>query len=694
MGACRGLINGSSKTDYPWSMRTSALLFKLLLVAGACAAPALQAKVLIAKIAHVKTGAGSLHSVVVRLEWPDGASNGTLSLRAARGEFSSMSYLARDLHWQCELARAVGGGWRCDGPLRSRGSKPARLSVNLSEATSTAQLMIGKSRLVYARADAAPDSHAVELHGVPVAWLKDFLAGLWADGRWTGGSLDGKVVIRAPKAAPFVVNTDVALAGVGLETPDGSLAAAALNGRLSVDYSESKGRQRVDSSFVARGGELLADRLYVVLPKSPVNIHVLAQRESSKQPWQLPQIQWQDAGVLAASGSASLDAANAVNALDLSLAVPNLSVARDRYFSGFLGPAGFPDLVLAGSVDARLQMGGGALTAMEARFGSVNAVDTKARFTFAGIDGSLRWTTAGNALASELRWTDAAIFGIGLGPARFGFGSSIGELRLAQPVPIDALQGKLVLDHLRWQARAKGVGATFQFGMSVQALDLASLSQRLGWPAFPGSITGKIPSARFRGDVLDFDGGLQMNLFDGQVELSDLSMERPFGVAPTLTGDVVIKDIDLEPMTRVFGFGAITGRLDGRISKLRLVDWAPVAFDARLETDREWKGKRRISQRAVKDISNVGGSGVAGGIQAQALKLFDDFAYDRIGLACKLQDNVCTMDGVGSAGDGYIIVAGAGLPRIQVVGFRRKVDWPTLLARLEAATQGQAPVIK
>jgi hypothetical protein len=45
-------------------------------------------------------------------------------------------------------------------------------------------------------------------------------------------------------------------------------------------------------------------------------------------------------------------------------------------------------------------------------------------------------------------------------------------------------------------------------------------------------------------------------------------------------------------------------------------------------------------------------------------------------------------------GDGYIIVAGAGLPRIQVVGFRRRVDWPTLVSRLQAATQGQAPIIQ
>jgi hypothetical protein len=125
------------------------------------------------------------------------------------------------------------------------------------------------------------------------------------------------------------------------------------------------------------------------------------------------------------------------------------------------------------------------------------------------------------------------------------------------------------------------------------------------------------------------------------------------------------------------------------------VDWSPVAFDARLQTDPAWKGKQRISQRAVKDISNVGGSGIAGGLQAKALAIFDDFGYERIGMACQLRDNVCTMDGVGPAGNGYIIVAGAGLPRIQVVGFQRRVDWPTLVARLESATSGEAaPIIK
>jgi hypothetical protein len=185
-----------------------------------------------------------------------------------------------------------------------------------------------------------------------------------------------------------------------------------------------------------------------------------------------------------------------------------------------------------------------------------------------------------------------------------------------------------------------------------------------------------------------------MDVFGGSVALSSLVMERPFGVAPTLSADIAIEDIDMEPMTAAFGFGSISGRLDGRIAGLRMVDWSPVAFDARLVTDEAWKGRRRISQRAVEDISKVGGAGLVAGLQTQVLKLFDDFGYARIGLACRLRDNVCAMDGVGSAGDGYTIVEGSGLPRIQVVGFRRQVDWPTLVDRLEAATAGQTPVIQ
>ena len=674
-------------------MRMVAVSIKLCLLLAVCAASPLQAEVLTARIASINTGAGTLKDVQVRLHWPRGAAKGLLSLKAASLDFPSLSYAASQLTWQCPLLRAANDGWKCDGVVQARGSKPQKLAIEFSTAATTARLVIGNSRIEYRSPPALSDRHRVQLERVPVAWLGAFLRGLWAEGKWTSGQMGGSVDVISPDKGAFEVRTDLQMEDIGLETPDGLLAAAAMKGRLQVAYRELAGARSVDARITTRGGELLFDSLYTKFPSSPVLIHVLAQ-QAPKGLWQLPEIQWQDAGVLTAKGNATLDAQFSVSDLSLALDIGNLAIARDRYLSGFLAPAGFSDLLLTGGATAGLQMRAGRLTGFAATMRQVNAVDTQARFTLAGIDGDLRWTRGSTAVASRVGWRDGAIFGIGLGAADFRFNSANGELVLGPVVAIEALEGKLVLDHLRWQAPAGAAGARFQFGLAMQELDLASLSQRLGWPAFTGTISGKIPSARFQDDLLTLDGGLQMNLFGGSINLAKLSMERPFGVAPTLSADVTIQDIDLEPMTRVFGFGAITGRLDGRIDNLRLVDWSPVAFEARLETDRDWKGKRRISQRAVNDISSVGGSGLAGSLQTRVLKVFDDFGYARIGLGCKLKDNVCTMEGIGSAGDGYIIVEGAGLPRIQVVGFRRRVDWPTLVARLQAATSGQAPVIQ
>ena len=675
------------------SMGIAATAYKnLFLTLGLLLALPASAEVLQARVKSLRTGAGSMQDVQLRLDWPQGASEGSLRLQARSVELPSLSWRGQQVDWRCPLRRAGKDGWRCDGVVRLPGAPAKRLAVGYTPRITQAELVAGTSRLRYTHREARSDQHDIHIEQIPVAWLEAFLHGMWSEGHWSDGKLSGDIAFIAPDKGPFEVRSDLKVASLGLETPDGLLAAAGLQGRLRVDYLEAGNVRSVDTLLDLTGGELLYQRLYTKFPATPVAIHVAARREGSA-PWRLPKIEWTDPGVLTAQGSAAFNAKDELADLDLALAMPALATARDRYLSGVLAPAGFPDLILSGALSADLHMRGGEFSGFRARLSDVNAVDGKARFTFAGIGGDLAWTQDAAATSSQLAWKSGALFGIGLGPARFDFNSAGGELKLGAPVAIDALEGKLRLEHLRWQAPQGATGARFQFGLGVESLDLASLSQRLGWPPFTGTVTGSLPSARYADDVLAFDGGLQMKLFGGRIELGELSMERPFGTAPTLSSNVVIEDLDLEPLTKVFGFGAITGRLDGHISHLRLVNWSPVAFEARLETDPAYTGKKRISQRAVNDISSVGGSGLVGGLQAKALKIFDDFGYARIGMGCRLQENICTMDGIGSAGEGYIIVQGSGLPRIQVVGFRKRVDWPTLVARLRAATEGQAPVI-
>ena len=678
-------------------MRRPATLGKMLLLGllGLLVLAALpaQARTLRAQVDAVRTGVGSLQQVELVLSWPDGASAGTLEMRVAQLDMPLLSHRSRNLAWRCPLQRTDDGGWSCSGPLRASDAAPSQLSLAVLPTTTRAELAVGDKRLSYESSAASPDLSRIRLEAIPVAWLKAYLAGLWEEGQWTAGALAGQIDVIAPAAGPFEVQAQLKLRDVGLETPDGWLAAAGLSAGLELDYRERGADTRVQAELTTRGGEFLAQGLYAQLPATPVVVSVTAE-QSGGQPWRLPAFSWRDGKVLTATGSAQLDATQSVQSLVLDLGLGDLAVARDRYLSGFLAPAGFADLVLSGQADAHLSLREGRLQAMSLGLGNVTAVDPRQRFILAGLDGDLRWTAGAEVVASRLGWTSGALYGIGLGETGFAFTSVGGELRLASPSRIAALEGSLRLDDLRWQPPEGERGTRFQLGVTLDALDLGSLSQRLGWPPFTGTIAGRIPAARYEGGVLTLDGGLAMQVFGGSVSLSELVMERPFGVAPTLSADIAIEDIDMEPMTAAFGFGTITGRMDGRIGQLRMVDWSPVAFDARLQSDEAWKGRKRISQRAVEDISKVGGAGLVAGLQTQVLKLFDDFGYARIGLACRLRDNVCAMDGVGSAGDGYTIVEGSGLPRIQVVGFRRRVDWPTLVARLVAATEGQAPVIQ
>jgi hypothetical protein len=227
----------------------------------------------------------------------------------------------------------------------------------------------------------------------------------------------------------------------------------------------------------------------------------------------------------------------------------------------------------------------------------------------------------------------------------------------------------------------------------------------MGWPAFRGTLSGSIPDARYLDDKLVFEGGLEMRVFDGSVKVSSLAMERPFGVAPTLSADLALDDLDLLSVTEVFDFGSISGRLDGNIRNLRLVDWTATAFDAELYTQRRRGVKQRISQRAVQNISSVGDASFVTSLQGQLIGLFDDFGYRRLGISCRLQNEVCAMGGLesigreaagsGSDSSGFTVIQGAGIPRLNVVGFNRRVDWPTLLERLQAVGSGDLkPVVE
>ncbi len=664
---------------------------QLLLAALLCVTTPLQARVAQARIAKISTAVATLDQVRVRLDWPAGAEAGTLEVWAARMD-ADIGYSYRALHWQCRLRRVENQGWACDGQVRSGKAEPLRLAVRFDAATTEAVLAQGAGRIVLERSAASPDLSRLDLTRVPITWAKVLLAKAWPEARLTAGRLDARLLIDAGKDRPLRITGPVSITGVGLETADASTAGEHLGGRFDIDYRILPALSLLTVEGELRGGEFLTGNTFVALPASPIDVRIDAIQHDGAG-WELPRIEWRDGDVLQADGSATFGVDADLDTLDIDIHSADMTPLSGRYLSGWLALFGLGDMGLTGAMDLDVQVRDGVLTQANARLHDVNLGDPGERFVFNGLQGDVRYS-AGAPVTSELRWDSGKLYGLDFDASTLPFESEGGLLKFREDAVVPVMGGRMIFRDLVIRPPHGESSADIRFALVLDDIDFGRVSKALGLPAFQGRLSGTIPNAHYANERVDFDGGLAMQLFDGRVEISSLALERPFGSAPSLSADIAFDDLDLLRLTEVLDVGRITGRVDGRIDGLRLVDWTPVAFNAVIHTDNKAGGKQRISQRAVQNISSVGDASFIGSLQGRLIGLFDDFGYRRIGIACRLVNEVCQMSGLrdsdrSQGSNSFTIVEGAGIPRLTVVGFNRQVDWPTLVERLAAVGSGE-----
>lgn len=366
----------------------------------------------------------------------------------------------------------------------------------------------------------------------------------------------------------------------------------------------------------------------------------------------------------------------------------------ERYLAPW-APAAFESLALQGTVSARAQWRDGALAGAGLSSDSL----------------SLRREPGQQALqqcAIDVRWQMQAAEPVHLACAggrvgRIPFGAFAAEGRLGPDglhIPrlrVPLLEGTARFDDIRVahdhaapgnDPRGSVVdslrGAT---GLQLSGLSLPALSTALGWPEIGGQLDARLPRLDLRGDDLRLHGELELELLGGHAWLEQIAIEDLLGTVPELRGNLELRGLDLEQLTRAFSFGSISGRVDGYIRNLHLERWQPVAFDAALYSTPGDRSPHRISQRAIENLSSLGGA--SGALQGGLLRFFDQFRYRRLGIHCTLRRSVCLLGGIEPAGeDSYYIVQPGGLwPRISVIGHERLVDWPVLLRRLQRVTR-------
>ncbi|MEZ5498178.1 MAG: hypothetical protein R3E77_01980 [Steroidobacteraceae bacterium] len=607
----------------------------------------------------------------------------------------------RDLRLRCARLSLSEDDLACRGGVLRMAAGPfgrqqARLELRYSTVSSTGRLAVSQLRLGDGQAQAElalarGDWRAsAQLDDAGLKALRPALpaavqppTGFDYDGR-LGGKLKAQGSLSS---GPRDVQIDAEFAGLAFSNEDGSVAGEKLRGTvaLQLDFA-TVDRPRLDITLRGNGGQALTSAAFLDFDANPSALTASGTLIGKRIDF--GQLRLEQSGLLEAVGSADIDLNGPPWVLHARATIDRLQfpAAYTSYLQLALAATDFGRLDTAGHVAGTLEVAADRPVALSLATDRLEIDDRKGHFFMHQLAASVHWLAdpASTPAASWISWQSGGAYGLSGAAARIDFRARGSGFELTRSTRLPIFDGALDIARLA----ASNLGSDelqISFNGQIEPISMPRLCAAFGWPEFAGTLGGTIPDIDYRNRELTVAGDVIAQVFGGRVSASKLKLRDPLGNWPRLFADVRLEDLDLAQVTSTFAIGAITGRLEGALAGLELFDWSPIAFDARLGTPPNDRSRHRISAKAVGNLANVGGGGggVIQALQSGFLQFFDEYSYSALGISCKLRDEVCQMGGIGrSEGDGYYIVRGSGIPRIDIVGSQRRVDWPRLVAQI------------
>jgi hypothetical protein len=494
----------------------------------------------------------------------------------------------------------------------------------------------------------------------------------------------------------LLVRFGLGLEGVSLDSPEGLYAAEGLaleaSGSWAPPAAGIKGYGLVELQTSFLDGEVLLDQFYTSFGPQPLQLETQIILEDKII--NISKIRLNDENVLDLQASAEFSPEDPLNSLQYRVRQLDMRfpAAYTQYLEPIMASWTLDKLVVTGGLSWSGSGEGTEFPSGTLLFDDLSVVDkTRQRFAFTGMKAQIE---AGQSQGlSDFSWQGLLLGKINLGAGAISLRTAPGLFELASPLKLQMLGGEFSIDDFSLRLPPAGsevMEPEIGFQAGLKDLDMEQLSKALDWPLFDGKISGRIPGASFDDGVLTVDGILSFEAFDGQILLSDLRVERLFGVLPSFAASLEFVNLDLQLLTHTFSFGQIAGRLDGYVHDLRMLDWSPVSFDAWFGTPESQSKSRQISRQAVNHLTSIGGGGATAALTGPLMRMFNNFSYGRLGMGCKLENYVCTIRGLNDEPDSVLIMEGSGVPNLSIRVFNRRMDWPQLVSNLSAATSGES----
>ncbi len=511
----------------------------------------------------------------------------------------------------------------------------------------------------------------------------------------SGGRLSTDLIIKGDKNGFSSFQSSHQIKGLSLQAKRGQWVTeqAGITGWLKAELKKQQWHWK--NSVNIHRGEYYFDPVYLDINNN--NIEINAQGvvlENGKTRVNQGQYSHQGIITLDFSGLLSHQAEFVFDQAIISAKIAELNAFSELYLAPFAQQTAFEGIHLQGNLDFTVQLLNSQLILVDTQLEELSLKDDMQRFSIDNARGKVNWfRDREQAIPSQLSWDSLKLRAIPIEAGRLDFLFINKQLSLLQKSEISLLDGILKINRFEW-LKTKADQPEVYFEGGISDLSLEKLSKAFDWTVLSGSISGNIPGVSYQNKTLKLDGELKAQLFDGEIRINKLSSSGLLTDFSKFSLEMEVDNLDLHQITQKFQMGGIEGRVSGFIKNLYLENWQPVTFYAWLGTPDNDDSRHRISQKAVENIASIGGGGAADVISKGFLRFFDTFSYDRLGFGCYLYQGVCQLMGVEASEQGYYIVKGGGIPRIDIIGYNPRVDWEVLMTRLSRIASTDKIVIE
>ena len=382
--------------------------------------------------------------------------------------------------------------------------------------------------------------------------------------------------------------------------------------------------------------------------------------------------------------------------------VDDVTSALDRYLRAPLGDS-VPLLTrIEGSGRIRVEAAGhetdgAADLAGRVALDGIHVRGTRGLIEIHGLDldlpFDLHWTQAdgmgreapnGPDLAGRLRFERLQLAGVEFSGIETALRIHADSLSLQEPMAIPFLGGAAGFERLTALDLSRSTRRV-ESSLLLAGIELPEVSRAFSLPPLEGRADGYFPRVQLTGPTLLVDGGGEIALFGGRLAFGAIEGEDMLTRFPKLRFSARFDHIDLERVTRVFDFGAMTGRIQGSVDVCDLYRWTPVRLRGRVETDPATT-KNRIDVKAIHNIAILGSGSRIGLLDRGLQRLLDTFTYSRLGITFQLRDDLVELRGLERRGERELFLKGRPPFPVDVVNADpgRTVSLTTLLDRFDA----------